>query len=265
METFLGSQGPKRQLACKGKFRLLSLANFAHHYQPLDTILNLPRIMATPHSAAQVSSLWTAYHLSRSGGTGRGYLCASIPLPLYLKMEAVGQKYPSFVVALPRPKNPSDDQLAENGSDTAYEFYFLQWSFHDRPPVPSPENNPFVNTTPAPSKNPQISTVLFTPLQEYKLRGAYATPYLVLTHYTDLASTHGISLLRGEITASSAGTDRYLLGQDDAQLLSLAIQKFYLWGENKECGDSERLLRTFHDNPGEFKWKELLKFGSLSL
>jgi ATP synthase mitochondrial F1 complex assembly factor 1 len=217
--------------------------------------------MSNPHTADQIAGLWTAYHASRSNGTGRGYLCATIPLNIYKKMEKIGRSYPSFVVPIPRiqPEQETDSsrQVEEN---VAHEFYFLQWTFHASPPIPSASDDPFVIPTSSGS-NPQTSVILFTPLQEYKLRNSFATPYLILTMYTDLAETHGIVLLRGEITPSttsgSTSAYGYMLSQADAQMLAMILQKFYLWNENDS--EIEKLLGTFHKNPGDFKWQDLLK------
>ena len=227
--------------------------------------------MSTPHTSAQISALWTAYHLSRSGGTGRGYACASVPLDLYHKMSNVAERYSTFVVPVPRVKKAAESKAHEE--DTAYEFYFLQWDFHDIPPVPSATDDFFahpVSVVPPANANPKTSTILFTPLQEYKMRASFSTPYLVITHYTDLAHSHGVVLLRGEITPASAasgnGVDgRYMLSQEDAQLLSIAVQKFYLWdgrGGDQER-EGERLLKCFHETPDRFKWEELLKHFNL--
>ncbi|KAI6133385.1 ATP11 protein-domain-containing protein [Pisolithus croceorrhizus] len=191
-------------------------------------------------------ALWTAYHASRSGGTGRGYICASLPLEAYNRMTNVAKRYPSFVL-------PS----------LAHEFFYLQWDFYSAPPVP---------LAPSCTALPPVSTDPITPLQEYKHRGSFATPYLVLTFHTDLSHSHDLVLLRGEITPSAAVTDakpgrdiveRYLLSQVDAQLLAMGLQEYYLW--DKEKGGEERdstaeeLLRRFHERPDDFDWQELLK------
>jgi len=164
-------------------------------------------------------------------------------------MSAVAEKYPTFAIPICRTTNSS----VKGGS--AYEFYFLQWCFHDAPKVPRINNDNFVK--PPSFENPKISTVLFTPLEEYKLRGTFATPYLVLTNYTDLASTHGMVLLRGEVTPRRDAGGKYMLSREDAQQLSMAMQKFYLWGNGE--GEREELLKIFHQRPQEFKWEELLK------
>lgn len=238
--------------------------------KPLSSFLNVSRLFETPHTSEQVSALWTAYHLSRSQGTGRGYVCASIPLDTYHRMSDVAKRYPTFIIPVPR------DQPGEG--ERAYEFYFMQWDFHEAPEVPSLESakNPFVTGR---RGNPQTSTVLFTPLQEYKLRQSFATPYLVLTHYTDLAKTHGVVLLRGEITPSAAAPvpsgsgqeeGKYLLSQGDAQALAMSLQRFYLWGtgegETQERSkEREELLKRFHEAPPDFKWEDLLKHTDLTV
>ncbi|KAH0838632.1 ATP11 protein-domain-containing protein [Lanmaoa asiatica] len=226
--------------------------------------------MATPHTSSQISALWTAYHASRTKGTGRGYICASIPLESYNAMARVAKKYPVFVVPVPR-ESTLDSRTGES-TGTAHEFFFLQWDFHPAPPAPSvTEPNPFEPVTSGSSCHiPESSTVLFTPLQEYKLRTSFATPYLVLTFYTDMSQSHGIVLLRGEITPSSTSAavrpgqeppERFLLNQVDAQLLAMGLQRFYLWGEGrKDRGlTAEALLKQFHEEPEKFSWQDLLK------
>jgi len=96
------------------------------------------------------------------------------------------------------------------------------------------------------------------------MRNGFAMPYLILTMYTDFAETHGNILLRGEITPSTASgsgsADRYMLSQADAQLLAITLQKFYLWSDNGSDLTGEKLLQTFHKNPQDFKWEDLVKF-----
>ena len=229
--------------------------------QPLTDILNLDRLLERPHTAQQISSLWTAYHASRSKGTGRGFICASVPSDVYNKLMTTGTKYPAF--AIPLPRNAVQDDSGE--AKPAYEFYFLQWGFHEVPPTPT-LSDLFSKPPPnLPSLNPQTTTVLLTPLQEYKSRTTFATPYLILTFYTDLASSHGLVLLRGEITPTAASAEHnlnsdFLLSQQDAQFLTMQLQRFYLWGGEEEgAKERYRLLEAFHNTPEEFKWEDLLK------
>jgi ATP synthase F1 complex assembly factor 1 len=194
-----------------------------------------------------------------------------------------GRNYPNFVVPVPRVQPSQSSQLPElsldRQEDTAHEFYYLQWDFHPPPPIPSGSDDPFLKpqyTSSAGVSNPPISTVLFTPLQEYKVRQTFATPYLLLTMYTDLASSHGIVLLCGEITPSAtagqgSSSDRYMMSQEDAQLLTIALQRFYLWSEEgspngEEFGtEGRKVLLAFHTKPNEFEWQNLLKFSNPSL
>ncbi|KAL7285819.1 hypothetical protein ACG7TL_000928 [Trametes sanguinea] len=234
--------------------------------KPLSSIFNLDKILQAPHTPEQISVLWRAYHESRSDGTGRGFLCASLPVETYQKMLDVASKYPRFVIPVPR----ENAQVEEGSKEPAYEFYLMEWGFHGSPPEPSTSGDPFAQSKP--SLNPQTSTILFTPLQEYKLRTSFATPYLVVTHYTDLAKTHGLVLLRGEITPSAAASSpnvgagedggRYMLSQQDAQLLAIHVQRFYLWNEGSE--ERAALLKAFHETPADFKWEELLKHTNFS-
>lgn len=237
------------------------ISEYLSDTQPLGSIFNLDKLLETPHDADKISALWQAYHSSRSGGTGRGYLCATIPIGTYEKMANVATRYPRFVLPLPRDAS----QTEEPDKTRAHEFYYMEWAFHGAPEEVSVTKDLFQR--PRTSSNPQISTILFTPLQEYKLRTAFATPYLVLTNYTDLAQSHGVVLMRGEITPSAANTagassgentdGRYLLSQQDAQLLAMGLQRFYLWSEGQ--GETVELLKQFHDNPSDFNWEELLK------
>ncbi|KAG2045265.1 ATP11 protein-domain-containing protein [Suillus americanus] len=247
----------------------------------LESIINVPRLMSTPHTAEQISALWTTYHASRTGGTGRGFICASVPIKLYDKMLTIGKQYPMFVMPVPREGSSAVPPEGRE-STAAHEFYFLQWDFHAPPFPPSATGpDPFSRSPPSnASALPQTATVLFTPLQEYKLRQSFATPYLILTFYPDFAQTHGIVLLRGEITPSAAtaaatpsqdtSTARFLLSQVDAQLLTIGVQKFYLWGnesaDSSENGDrhAEKLLRQFHEQPEEFNWADLLEHARLT-
>ncbi|KAF9243754.1 ATP11-domain-containing protein [Melanogaster broomeanus] len=238
--------------------------------KPLSSILNVPRLLATPHTSSQISALWTAYHASRTGGTGKGFLCASLPVESYNTMLSIAKKYPVFVVPVPRESTP-DTSPDPNSSSQAHEFYFLH-SFR-------PGSRPIPTCASGSSSNlPHVTTVLFTPLQEYKLRTSFATPYLVLTFYPDLAQSHGTVLLRGEITPSPISaaaqpgletSKRFVLSQIDAQLLTMAVQRFYLWGEGrKDGGDQasvpEKLLKQFHEKPEEFDWQDLLEHSKVT-
>lgn len=218
--------------------------------------MNVQKILSEGHSQEQISKLWTGYHATLSQGTGRGYLSAVIPLDAYLKMADTASKYSYFILPLLRVS-------VSNDMEPAQEFYFLQWAFYD-PPHPPLQGTLLENSVPPPlTSNPRSSMILFTTLQEYKLRQTFALPYLVLTHYTDLASTHGIVLMRGELTMSPS--QKYLLSQADAQFLAMGLQRFYLPTDGDRSSERRRLLSCFHEKPDKFKWEELLPFADFSV
>jgi len=97
---------------------------------------------------------------------------------------------------------------------------------------------------------------MFTPLAEYKLHHSYATSHLTLTNYTDLVQSHGIVLMRGDITPSESDPGKLRMNMAEAQILALAMQKFYL-----ECGSERGLevLARFHEKPNEFRWEEVIQ------
>ena len=216
--------------------------------------------MQSPHTAEHISSLWLIYHGSRSNGTGRGYLSASMTRPQYEAMLARALRYPVFVLPLSRKLAAEEADSTRSQADTT-EFYFMQWDFYDRAEAPShvdPSSIEVISPRPQMGRSllPHNSSVILTPLEEYKLRGTYAQPRLVITHYPDFAGTHNVVLLRGEIAKSDSGN--FLLSQIDAQILALTLQKFYLPSESATSQNTFELLRTFHEAPDAFDYQRLM-------
>lgn len=185
---------------------------------------------------------------------------------MYEQLLARARRWGQFVVPLPRGAKPVEGQEAEGGT----EMFFIEWGVHHSPPVPSanvdPLGFPISPSTPSTEgSNPPILTLLFTPLQEYKHRQSFAAPHLALTFHTDLAATHGAVLLRGEITPAQQGDGRWLLSQEEAQALVVAMQKFYLPGTSEGASEREELLRCFHEKPEEFEWERLLQLSDIGV
>ncbi|GAA5968416.1 hypothetical protein JCM21900_002665 [Sporobolomyces salmonicolor] len=205
--------------------------------KPLHEIMDLSKVSDLTTSA--LAQLWTTYHQAK------GFLSAAIPTETYLRMISSARKYPLFVLPLTR------DVVGEapDGSETdqAVEMHLLNWALLPQPPS---VNEPV----------PPPSTVLFTPLAEYKARQEFAQPYLILTHYTDLSSSHGVVLMRGEISTHVA------LNDTDAQVLAVRMQLFY--NDSGKGGEVEQqrreLLRAFHETPEEFDVQKLIKAGEIS-
>ena len=209
------------------------------------------------------------YHTAKSQSpTSKRYLSATIPIATYERLISKAATYPCFVLPLPRPDalevSTPDATETMTTQSTPHEFYFMQWCMHGSPPTPSPDGLPPLFNQPSSSSqnrpNPPCTTVLFTSLQEYKLRQDYATPHLILTHYTDLAQSHGLVLFRGELTPSSSGQSP-VLSPDNAQRLALLLQQFYLPPrENDEHGASRaKLLQRFHEEPEAFRWEDVVE------
>lgn len=219
-------------------------------HQPLSTILNLDALLSSPHPFATISTLWQTLHSAKAISHPNRFLSATIPTSTYATMHALARQHPQFVLPLPR-----------EGGGT--EFFFLQWAFYEH----------------------DQATVIFTSLEEYKLKQGYARPFLTLTHWTDLAEEvptcavgegevgGGAVLMRGEITSTTPpkmavkGKDgeevsppldqkeRYLIGMADAQLLLLGLQRFYNLEGSGEAGDREQ-RRTVLEGFTKGDWQE---------
>lgn len=179
-------------------------------------------------------------------------------------MLTAAKKYPLFVLPLARDIVGDLPEGIEDGSKGAVEMYFLVRSLlvpfiqadADDMNINAPQEWAFL---PPPSNISEVvpspSTVLFTPLAEYKSRASFAQPYLILTHYTDLSKSHGVVLMRGEISDSVA------LGGTDAQVLSVRLQLFY--NPSGEGGERElarfKLLEDFHQRPEKFELDKLVQ------
>lgn len=237
----------------------------------LSKIIDVEKLRSEPTD--KIKELWTKYH------TLKGKLSAVIPRDTYERLVKNAKQYPQFVLPLPREIIGGDESAASNlapgEKKQGYEMQFMEWGF-----LPSPQGS---KTTP--------TTVLFTPLAEYKLRQEFAQPLLVLTHYTDLSDSNGVVLMRGEITSSeeieanptgiaaaesakSKGAPESeqerlknspvqssqggKMSDQDAQLLAMTMQRFYLPDATSQSGkEREQLLRDFHVDKEAFSVQRL--------
>ncbi len=142
-------------------------------------------------------------------------LCAVIPQPTYNRIEATARRHPQFILPLPR---------GEQGA----EIHFLQWTF----------------------PSPTTTTVLFTHLAEFKLRGEYAQPHTTITHHLDLSGLKKLVLLQGTVVEGRGIT------VDEGKWLLMCLQKFY---GGQEKVERKKLLEQFSQGDGGFKVEELLE------
>ncbi|TIA91701.1 hypothetical protein E3P81_01844, partial [Wallemia ichthyophaga] len=200
--------------------------------KPLDSIINVAKMAELPLD--HISKLWNAHHSSKDN-----YLSATIPKDTYEGLYTQARKYPAFVIPIPREVKGDKQE-----DKTGYEVFYLEWGF-----LPDTLGS---GTRP--------STLIFTSLNEYKQRQAFAQPFVSCTHYTDLAKSHDAVLMRGEVTAVQAD-DKALavLDSKDAQLLILTMQRFYNAHKftDNSSKDRAKLLHNFHFNQSEFDFDRL--------
>ncbi|CAF9940235.1 hypothetical protein IMSHALPRED_001800 [Imshaugia aleurites] len=158
----------------------------------------------------EIEYIWRLRHASDPQS-----LCAVIPQSIYNRIEATARRHPQFILPIPRESKGA-------------EIHFLQWTF----------------------PSPTTSTVLFTHLAEFKLRGEYAQPHTTVTHHLDLADSKRLVLLQGNVVDGRGIT------VDEGKWLLMCLQKFY--GAEHEV-ERKKLLEQFSQGDGGFKVEELLE------
>lgn len=131
-------------------------------------------------------------------------LCAVMPSATYTRMATAAKKFPMFVLPLPR-----DGQ--------GVEMHLLQWTFPTE----------------------LSSTVIFTSLEDYKLRGEFAQPHTTLTHHLELADEKELVLAQGQVLPERGVTVA------QAQFLVIALQKFYGAFEGPDSLRRREMLEMF--------------------
>ena len=158
----------------------------------------------------EIEYVWRLRHASDPQS-----LCAVIPQSTYNRIEATARRHPQFILPIPREGKGA-------------EIHFLQWTF----------------------PSPTTSTVLFTHLAEFKLRGEYAQPHTTVTHHLDLVDPKGLVLLHGNVVAGRG------ISVDEGKWLLMCLQKFY--GAELKV-ERQKLLEQFSQGDGGFKVEELLE------
>lgn len=161
--------------------------------------------------AKEIEYIWRLRHASDPQS-----LCAVIPNSTYSGIEETARRHPQFILPLPR-----EGQSAE--------IHFLQWTF----------------------PTPTTTTVLFTHLAEFKLRGEFSQPHTTITHHMDLAEPKGLVLLQGSVVEGRGVT------VDEGKWLLMCLQKFYVGRQDKI--ERKRLLEQFSQGDESFKIEELLE------
>lgn len=169
----------------------------------------------------ELGAIWRFHHAAKPNS-----LCAVIPSETFSQIEEQARKFPQFVLPVPHP---------EQGA----EMHFLQWTW---------------------DRATKSSTVLFTQLAEYKLRGEFAQPHTTVTHYGDLAGDKGLVLMQGQVLEDRG------VKMDDARWLVMCLQRFYggwdgAGGEiaRERAEERRKLLEWFGRGDGRFSVEKLLE------
>lgn len=131
---------------------------------------------------------------------------------------------------LPVPRQiPAENAAAEAGeTQQAAELHYLQFA------------HPHRDTT----------TLLFTSLAEFKLRGEFASPHTTITFHQELAGSHDLVLGQGTVTENKGVT------LDDARWLVMCMQKFYV--QSEEGRGRVELLDMFTRGDAGFRVERLI-------
>lgn len=173
----------------------------------------------------ELTAIWRLRHADSPQN-----ICAVIPAAAYRAMEDAARAAPQFVLPVPH-----ESQGAE--------IHFLQWTF---------------------DSESRTSTVLFTQLAEFKMRGEFAQPHTTVTHHLDLVDERGVAMMQGQTMEGRGVTP------EQARWLVMCLQRFYggwegeqaaeLTGERKERADERKqLLDWFANGDERFSVEKLLE------
>ncbi|KAF2810150.1 ATP11-domain-containing protein [Mytilinidion resinicola] len=160
----------------------------------------------------EIETIWRLRHASNPDS-----LSFNLPHDTWRIIAQTADKHPQFILPLPR-----EGQGAE--------IHFLQWA------------------QPA----PHTTTLLFTHLAEYKLRGEYSTPHTTVSFHQELADPKGLILGHGSVLPDRG------VSVDEAKWLLMCLQKFYGM-QAKESTERKKLLEQFSSGDGNFRVEALIE------
>ncbi|RPA81752.1 ATP11-domain-containing protein [Ascobolus immersus RN42] len=183
----------------------------------LDSFIDVDKFAL--HPPEEIELLWRARFIQNETS-----LCATIPSSTYDAMIKLAKRHPMFLLPLPR--------TTESGESQGTELHLMQWAF----------------------PHPGISTIVFTSLLEYKLRGEYAQPHTTVLHYEDFKDDKGVVLLQGTVMKEGG------VKVDEAKLLMMFMQRFYTANGDNELGKRRlELLEKFSKGDGSFEVGQLIE------
>ncbi|KAF2832189.1 ATP11-domain-containing protein [Ophiobolus disseminans] len=189
----------------------------------LNSFLDLDKVRDLPNK--EVQALWRLRHASNSQSVH-----FVVPAGVFRSLLQTAKQHPSFVLPVPREIPVEDAEVSENETKTqqAAELHYLQFA------------HPHVDTT----------TLLFTSLAEFKLRGEFASPHTTVTFHQELADSHDLVLGQGTVVENKG------ISVAEAQWLVMCMQKFYVRSEEGK-GRGE-LLSMFTRGDSGFQVERLI-------
>ncbi|CBX90146.1 hypothetical protein IAQ61_001607 [Plenodomus lingam] len=187
----------------------------------LDSFLNLSKIRPLP--AQEIQTLWRLRHASNKQSVH-----FAVPAQTFASMMRTAKQHPTFVLPMPREIPKEEEGGGEGGMQQAAELHYMQFA------------HPHVDTT----------TLMFTTLAEFKLRGEFATPHTTVTFHQELAESHALVLGQG-IVMEGRG-----VSVDDARWLIMCMQKFYVQSEEGKA--RQELLDLFTRGDSAFRVETLI-------
>jgi ATP synthase F1 complex assembly factor 1 len=186
----------------------------------LNSFLDLEKVKTLPEK--EVQALWRLRHAANPQS-----IHFSVPADVYRSLLQNAKRHPAFVLPVPR-EIPTEDASETGKTQQAAELHYLQFA------------HPHVDTT----------TLLFTSLAEFKLRGEFASPHTTVTFHQELADSHGVVLGQGVVVENKG------VSVDEARWLVMCMQKFYVWSE--EGRGRGELLSMFTKGDTGFQVERLI-------
>ncbi|KAF2645439.1 F1F0 ATP synthase assembly protein Atp11 [Massarina eburnea CBS 473.64] len=188
----------------------------------LNSFLDLDKISTLPNK--EVQTLWRLRHALNPQS-----LHFDIPAATFTTLLTTAKRHPSFVLPLPR-EVPAESEVSHTpATHQAAELHYLQFTH----------------------PHPDTTTLLFTTLAEFKLRGEFASPHTTITFHSELTESHGLVLGQGIVLENKG------VSVDEARWLVMCMQKFYV--VDKEGQARGELLEMFTRGDGGFRVERLLE------
>lgn len=191
--------------------------------QTLNSFLAVDKIQ--DKTREEIEALWRMRHANNPQG-----IHFAVPASTFANLVRSAKQHPSFVLPMPRemPADPDAAPDAQGQTQQAVELHYLQFA------------HPHAHTT----------TLMFTTLAEFKLRGEFASPHTTVTFHQELADSHNLVLGQGLVVEKRG------VSLDDARWLIMCMQKFYV--QTDEGKGRSELLDMFTRGDSAFKVERLI-------